>query len=401
MAVTIAAIFLASCGSGSDSAQDEAGTESVASSTADSTTPPADPTTSAADPTTTSTPETTTPPVTITEPTTTPVPSTAAPETTLAPTTTSAPAAGPAVADLPDFVTGAVAAASADGIDVRFSDGTGRRILDEPAAIALIAGGDVVFQRDEEASSEGTETAVERWNRETASIEAVELMNPTGGPITIFDFTLVDGAPILLFEAGPSNCNAGRNCDSVLVTQDLNSGEAGEVDQLNTFEAGWLGLTLAENGWIVGTLSENIAITYYSNSIGPDPAPTAQDVGIEASYADCDACPVAYSINPDATAVSWIAKLDDGTPVLVKSTFDGIPFRVEYSDSPDLPCRHDASTAMGDQDGPTTGYFIVAPCPFADEVPAVAVELVDDFVGETVVLRVDVYYDVSTDGDSS
>ncbi len=64
----------------------------------------------------------------------------------------------------------------------------------------------------------------------------------------VFDVENVNGAPVLLYETTPAACDAGIDCEAALLTQVLSSGEAGEVDRINTFEGGWGGLSLARNG---------------------------------------------------------------------------------------------------------------------------------------------------------
>ena len=78
---------------------------------------------------------------------------------------------------------------------------------------------------------------------------------------------------------------------------------------------------------------------------------------------------------------------------MVKSAFDGIPFRVEFTDAPGFACSLGSATATGDADGQVTGYFLVSPCPGQPTTSVVAVGIADDFVGETVLLPEDVIYD--------
>lgn len=400
LAPVAAIALLGACGASDETVADPPQTTADApvDATVQTTTPaPTEPSTVPDSTTSTSTSSSTsTTSTSSTTTTTAPPPDTTTPAPTAPPAPTDQLAeAGPAISELPDFVTGPIAAASPDGVDVRFADDTSGRAIDGLAAVAFLIGDDIIFQREAPWSSEDPDTTVTRWDRASGEIEPLTLMNPTGGLVTLFDVSMVNGSPTMLFETGPPACDAGTDCDSVLVTQNIETGEASELDRMNTFESRWTGLTLAENGWIVGTLSASITTSLYSNSIGDEPAPGPDAFGLEESYSDCVFCPVAYSIDPASTAISWIARLDDSTPAMLKSPLDERnSFRVLFSDAPDFPCSVDASAVVGDDDGPASGFFLTAPCPGPETSPTVAVGVTNGPDGQPVPLPTGVIYNL-------
>ena len=356
---------------------------------------------------TTGRPDATVPPTTTTAPTTgaTAAPTSAAAPTTVAPTTTPptappptadarpagaappaaaslAPAGAP-VAQLPPWLTGPIAAASPTGVDVRFADGVTAHVADGPARVALLLdGGDVLFQR---ATPDGAGAAVGgvlRWSGETGEITEQPLLNPTGGPITLHDATTVLGAPVVLYETGPVDCRAGIGCDGALVHQDLRSGEAAELDRMGTFEDGWSGLTLSSDGRVVGTRYAGAGSSLYGASFGPEPAPTAVDAGLEASYGDCDDCPTAYEIDRAGTTLSWSARLDDGSPVVVRRPIGAAAGYLRYAGGPTLPCRLDTNGASIDGEAGTgSGWIVVSAC---DGGSAAAIDVTSSSSGDAV-----------------
>jgi hypothetical protein len=298
---------------------------------------------------------------------------------------------------LPDGITGPVVAAGQAGVSVRTADGIVRAVTTEPAAIALgTDSGDVLFQRQissvesEEASAD---TTVYRWDAATDSIAPVEVTNPTGGPVMLFDVEAVQGVDTILYTTDPIDCNAGNTCDAALMVQELDSGVAREIDRFNTFEGGLSGLTLAENGWIIGTARAEVVVSVYTQSaIEGVEAPTAESLGVQEAFVDCSTCPFAYSIDPTAQKLSWLILNDDGSSAAVQSTLGESAGQVVFDAPINRMCRLDAD-ALQVSDKVWSGYVLVQPCVGNAETAPVAVELNGENVGTTTPLPIGTYYD--------
>ena len=134
------------------------------------------------------------------------------------------------------------------------------------------------------------------------------------GWIRLHDVNVVEGRTLLLYEMQQRPDPFGPDAGSLFVL-DIKSGESTFVGEVGGWER-WNGrLHLAINGWIVGEQNEQSLLTF---SVGSTPAPTAPQLGLEMSYAECNECPRAYTVSHDGTLIGWL----DGSDLIVTTTAD-------------------------------------------------------------------------------
>ena len=113
-----------------------------------------------------------------------------------------------------------------------------------------------------------------------------------------------------------------------------------ELAEINTWEAGFTGLSLSAEGMVVGTHSQSVSTSLFAVAVPGSPAagesvPDAASLGLETTYGDCD-CPGNYAISADGRTIAWLDQGDvvvfdvatGGTERLQHPQLSGVPARL-------------------------------------------------------------------------
>jgi hypothetical protein len=236
------------------------------------------------------------------------------------PTTTGPAPAPPAP---PTIVT-----AGPNGVTERVGDDPPRTIIDEPFAIALaLDDGTFVAQHRSGPSISGRDTAT--WPKSDTSVMHIDTSGKTttlfeamSGFVTLHDFAVVDGRRLLLYAVYDLDRTDGTD---ELYVLDLDAGTHPEhVGTVGGFEAGTSRLTLGRNGLVVGTSYGSCcsagnfrALAVPGSPAARQPLPKAADFGLQDGYEDGCICPTGFAVDPDGTAIYWLAPVDDGKNLTV------------------------------------------------------------------------------------
>ncbi|MEL6892647.1 MAG: hypothetical protein AAFP84_13690, partial [Actinomycetota bacterium] len=309
-----------------------------------------------------------------------PVPTTTEPATT--PTTTVAIEPAPDLdtvagfSDLARTSTVAVVAGSG-GIVLDAFDGQSLVVTTEPMRRAVLGNERVWAQRSVPGELADADDTVLTFTRADAEPEVFELPNPTGGPLTLHDVTVVDEAVTVLYEVGPADCvpftddGSEPSCDGFLLAHRPATGETIEVASLFQFEDGWGRMYLAENGLIIGSsfASASAGVEFYS--IGDGSLPTAAQLGLEEVYVDCaPTCPNGWGADRAGEHVGWV----ENGELVVAAIADGRTGRVALELAPGEADVHLDGVAIA-EDGSMTGVAAVHVSRFDTESSGYLIDL--------------------------
>jgi hypothetical protein len=244
---------------------------------------------------------------------------------------------------------GAMVTADVDGVAVLEDDVEVRR-LDQPAEVAFLTpGGAVIFQppRPDPGAEPGDPLI---WQPDGPVERLLGELGP-GQSYRVYDVADVAGVPTVLYgvRTRPADSDPAGHVEVLYALAMAPGGwTTDELAEINTWEAGFTGLSLSAGGLVVGTHSQSVSMALFTVAVPGSPAagavvPDAASLGLETTYGDCD-CPGNYAISSDGGTIAWLDQGDvvvfdvetGGTQRLQHPQLSGFPVRLDIrSTGPD------------------------------------------------------------------
>lgn len=202
-----------------------------------------------------------------------------------------------------------VAVASRAGVTVASVEGEPVQVIDGPADSAHATDDGRIVALQPPLAAEGGPGQIVMWDPATDDLVPLDVPNPTGGALRLYDVATVDGVVTILYDHGPAECDVEADeCDVALRTFEPDTGQSTELLSLNGARNSWTTLSLADTGIIVGESVGADGTSFHSSLAGPEvaaPMPTADGLGLSPSPAGCADCPRAYTIDRTGRFVAW------------------------------------------------------------------------------------------------